>query len=72
VLRKAASREDATEKHVVTPGPIVPARELLAYLQLDAGEARSALRDFESVLEREPNRQRALAGAARAAQLAGG
>jgi hypothetical protein len=71
MLRKAAAREDATEKHVVTPGPIVPARELLAYLQLDAGDARSALRDFESVLEREPNRQRAVAGAARAAKLAG-
>jgi hypothetical protein len=70
-LRKAAAREDATEKHVVTPGPIVPARELLAYVQLETGDAASALRDFESVLEREPNRQRAVAGAARAAALAG-
>jgi len=71
VLRKAAAREDTTEKHAVTPGPIVPARELLAQVQLEAGDARSALRDFESVLEREPNRQRAVAGAARAAKLAG-
>jgi hypothetical protein len=71
VLRKAAAREDATEKHVVTPGPIVPARELLAYVQLEAGDAVSALRDFESVLEREPNRRRAAAGAVRAAKLAG-
>jgi hypothetical protein len=70
-LRRAAAREDATEKHVVTPGPVVPARELLAYVMLDAGDAPSALRDFESVLEREPNRQRAVAGAMRAAQLAG-
>ncbi len=29
-LRKAADREDATEKHVVTPGPMLPAREVLA------------------------------------------
>ena len=71
VLRKAAAREDATEKHAVTPGPLVPARELLAYLQLEAGDAAAALRDFETVLEREPNRQRALAGALRAAQQAG-
>jgi hypothetical protein len=71
VLRKAAAREDATEKHAITPGPIVPARELLATVQLEAGDAASALRDFESVLEREPNRQRAVAGAARAAKLAG-
>jgi hypothetical protein len=29
-LRQAAAREDATEKHVVAPGPILPAREVLA------------------------------------------
>jgi Tfp pilus assembly protein PilF len=68
MLRKAAEREDATEKHVVTPGPIVPARELLAYATLEAGEAATALREFESVLQREPNRNRAIAGAARAAE----
>ena len=38
VLRAAAKREDATEKHVVTPGPIVPAREVLAYALLEKGE----------------------------------
>jgi hypothetical protein len=40
-------------------------------VQLDGGDAVAALRDFESVLEREPNRQRAVAGALRAAKLAG-
>jgi hypothetical protein len=34
ILRTAADREDATEKHVVTPGPIVPAREVLAMVLL--------------------------------------
>ena len=38
-MRKAAAREDATEKHVVTPGPIIPARELLADLLLASGKA---------------------------------
>jgi len=71
ILRKAADREDATEKHVVTPGPLVPARELLANLELETGDAKLALRDFESVLQREPNRYRAVAGAARAAERAG-
>jgi len=71
MLRKAAEREDATEKHVVTPGPIVPARELLAYATLEAGEPATALREFESVLQREPNRNRAFAGAARAAERSG-
>ena len=30
LLKAAAAREDATEKHAVTPGPLLPARELLA------------------------------------------
>lgn len=71
MLRKAAEREDATEKHVVTPGPILPAREILAYVTLETGDSAGALRDFESVLQREPNRYRAVAGAMRAAELAG-
>jgi len=61
-LRAAADREDATEKHVVTPGPIVPARELLAVVLLKNGKAVEALQGFESVLTREPNRYRAIAG----------
>ena len=70
-LQKAADREDATEKHVVTPGPLIPAREVLAYVVLDEGDAVTALRHFESVLRREPNRQRAFVGALRAARQAG-
>jgi Tfp pilus assembly protein PilF len=66
-LRAAADREDASEKNVVTPGRLVPARELLAYAILDAGEPIVALREFETVLERDPNRLRTFAGAARAA-----
>jgi hypothetical protein len=70
-LSKAAAREDATEKNVVTPGPLLPAREVLAYAMLKDGKAAEALRNFESVLEREPNRFRAFAGAAQAAHGAG-
>jgi Tfp pilus assembly protein PilF len=70
-LRAAAAREDASEKHVITPGRLVPARELLAYITLESGDAAGALREFESVLVREPNRYRAFAGAALAAQRAG-
>jgi hypothetical protein len=70
-LRAAANREDASEKHAVTPGRLVPAREVLAYMTLEAGEASTALREFETVLERDPNRLRAFAGASRAAQSVG-
>ena len=71
ILAKAAAREDATEKHVVTPGPLVPAREALASIKLASGMGSEALADFEKVLTREPNRFHATYGAARAAQLAG-
>jgi len=71
VLRKAAALEDATEKHAVTPGPIVPAREMLARITLDFGKPADALREFEAVLAKEPNRYRAFAGAAEAAERAG-
>ena len=71
LVRAAADREDATEKHPVTPGPIVPARELLGELLLDVGRPAEALREFEASQQREPNRLRAYYGAARAADLAG-
>ena len=45
-LRAAAAREDASEKHAVTPGRLVPAREVLAYATLDTGSAEGALREF--------------------------
>lgn len=71
ILGKAAAREDATEKHVVTPGPILPAREILASTLLDQGRTADALREFEAVLRKEPNRLRATLGAAQAAERSG-
>jgi hypothetical protein len=70
-LRQAADREDASEKHVVTPGPLLPARELLATSLLEKGDAAGALREFEAVLRKEPNRLRSMAGAAVAAERSG-
>ena len=71
ILRAAAEREDATEKHAVTPGPIVPAREVLATVLMKEGKPADALRGFETVLAKEPNRYRAFAGAMQAAERAG-
>jgi hypothetical protein len=70
-MGEAATREDATEKAAVTPGPIAPAREQLAELLLDAGRAREALVEYRAALTREPNRYHTLDGARRAAQAAG-
>ena len=70
-LRQAAEREGETEKHVVTPGPLAPARELLAEALLEAGQHAAARQEFEAVQRTEPRRFRAAFGAARAAELAG-
>ncbi len=70
-LREAAEREGRTQKHIVTPGPLAPAREQLGEMLLEAGRAAEALREFEAVAQTEPNRFRAVAGAARAAERAG-
>ncbi len=71
LLRQAADREDATEKHPVTPGSIQPAREMLAELLLDLTQPVAALKEFEASSRTDPNRLHGLAGAARAAELAG-
>jgi tetratricopeptide (TPR) repeat protein len=71
LMRQAGDREDATEKHPVTPGALFPAREMLANLLLDLGQPAPALVEFERSQKNDPNRFRGLAGAARAAELAG-
>lgn len=70
-MRAAADHEDATEKLPVTPGPIVPARELLGEMLLDSKQSAPALEAFESALRAAPNRLNSLYGAARSANLAG-
>jgi tetratricopeptide (TPR) repeat protein len=70
LARAAAELEETVEKHPVTPGPLLPARELEGDLLLDVRRYADALRSYEKTLGREPNRARALTGAARAAQLA--
>ncbi|MGK2960588.1 MAG: hypothetical protein ACSLFK_00430, partial [Gemmatimonadaceae bacterium] len=55
----------------VTPGPLLPARELEGDLLLELGRADDALAAYEMTLTREPRRARALIGAVRAATKAG-
>ena len=70
-MRAAATLEDSTEKAAVTPGPLAPARELLGEMLLELKEPAQAQKEFEATLQKEPNRFRAVYGAARAAALAG-
>jgi tetratricopeptide (TPR) repeat protein len=70
-MREAATLEDATEKAAVTPGPLAPAREQLGEMLLLMKQPAAARKEFEATLKREPNRFRAVYGAAHAASLAG-
>jgi Tfp pilus assembly protein PilF len=70
-MRQAADREDKTEKSAVTPGPLAPAREQLGEMLLALKQPGPALAAFETTLKKEPNRYRALAGAAEAARASG-
>jgi tetratricopeptide (TPR) repeat protein len=70
-MRAAADLEDRNEKHIVTPGRIVPARELLGEMLLELKQPALALKEFEASQIREPNRFRGYYGAARAAEAAG-
>jgi hypothetical protein len=71
LMRAAADLEDRNEKHIVTPGRVVPARELLGEMLLELKQPTAALKEFEQSQMREPNRLRGFAGAAMAAEAAG-
>jgi hypothetical protein len=71
LLRVAADHEDAVDKHPVTPGALLPAREMLADLLLEDGVPGAALLEYETVLKSAPRRFHATAGAAMAADKSG-
>jgi hypothetical protein len=71
LLTAAAEMEDLTELASITPGPFVPAREMLGELLLDIGQPQQALAQFKATLARHPNRFWSLYGAAKAARGAG-
>lgn len=64
-MREAATREDATEKNAVTPGPLAPARELLGDMLVELKRPAEALVEYKAVLQKEPNRRHTLASITR-------
>jgi len=68
---QAAEREDGTQKHPVTPGPVLPARELEGDLLLVIGKPAAAAQAYAATLALSPHRARSLFGLARAAELTG-
>jgi tetratricopeptide (TPR) repeat protein len=71
LLTRAAEKEEHVGKHPVTPGAVLPARELLGDLLVELGRPADALTAYERSLRDAPNRLNTLAGAAHAAKLAG-
>jgi tetratricopeptide (TPR) repeat protein len=67
----AADLEDSVDKHPVTPGAILPARELLGDMHLLVGDYQKAADAYAKALSIGPNRFNSLYGSAKAAQLAG-
>ena len=61
-MREAATREDATEKSAVTPGPLAPARELLGDMLMALNRRPEARAEYRATLMKEPNRRHALRG----------
>lgn len=71
LMQAAVQLEESTPKHAVTPGPTIPAAELLGDLLMEDDHPREALAAYTRALELYPNRFNALLGAARAARGAG-
>jgi hypothetical protein len=71
LMRSAADVEDASEKSAVSPGRILPARELLGDMLLESDRSEDALAAYEASLVNDPKRLRSFYGAARAAVAAG-
>ncbi|MGX5819604.1 hypothetical protein ACWKWU_15515 [Chitinophaga lutea] len=66
MMERAASKEDITEKHPVTPAEVLPAREQLGDLLLSLGRPREAIVAYEASLKKNPNRFNSLDGMAKA------
>jgi tetratricopeptide (TPR) repeat protein len=71
LMRSAADMEDSSEKAAVSPGRILPARELLGDMLKESGRPDEALVAYEKSLDNDPGRLRSLNGAAQAARAAG-
>jgi hypothetical protein len=71
LMRQAADTEDKNEKHPVTPGRLLPAREQLGDMLMELKRPQDALKEYESSMQREPNRFRGYYGAALVAEMSG-
>lgn len=71
LMKEAADREDSVDKHPVTPGHILPARELLGDMLVELNMLTEAHQAYEISLKLSANRLRSLYGAGKTAELNG-
>jgi tetratricopeptide (TPR) repeat protein len=71
LMREAAELETSTPKHAVTPGPTLPAHELLGDLLMEQKQPAEALVAYRRSMELYPRRFNGVLGAARAARALG-
>ena len=71
LMRSAADREDASEKHIAPENRLWPMRELLGDLLLAMHQSAPALKEYQTSLQAARNRYRSYYGAAKAAEQLG-
>ena len=71
LMQAAADMEDKMEKHPVTPGPVLPSRELLGELLLEMNKPSLAFEVFQENLRLHPYRLNGLNGLSLAARRSG-
>ena len=71
-LRAAADLEDSLDKHPVTPGALLPAREQLGDLLMELGRRGEAAEAYQAVLESAPGRRNSMLGLKLASADSGG
>jgi tetratricopeptide (TPR) repeat protein len=69
LMESASNQEDSVSKSPVTPGEVLPARELYADMLFDLHQYKAALAQYELALKKSPNRFNSLFGAGRSAEL---
>ena len=70
-LRDAADRDEVLGKHPVSPGSMLPVRELLAEALIEVGRPREALQQLDRSMAINPGRFNAIYDAARASAAIG-
>lgn len=71
LMTAAADIEDSVDKHPVTPGAVLPARELLGDMLFELGKYEESRLAYEDTLKISANRLRSLSGAREAAEQSG-